>query len=192
MFRTVTPIISIILGILLFVFFTHPAYDEAKKTQQDRDDYRKAFNDHQEFNTKLESLIAQKAAISDSERNRLDEFIPNEIDNSGLIVKIEKLARTNGMLFGNIKSDAEAAKKLSPSDNSESTGADSATALVSSDISFDVIGTYSQFRNFLKSLESSLTLFEITKISLTANEGDTQFQQYSLTVRVYASSLKTK
>lgn len=186
MFRTVTPIASILLAILLFMFFVQPQYTEIKTLRRDRDDYRTATKNYEAFSAKLQELTSQKNALSISETERLDEFIPSEIDSTMLLVKLENMAKKHNMLFGNIKADDEAGKDLSASaGNADIEGGVQDEKLVSSDIAFSVIGTYAQFKALLVDIENSLTLFEIVDIGLTEG-GETQFQQFSLVVRSYA------
>lgn len=188
MLRTVTPIISIVLAILLFMFFVQPQYEVIKGLRKDRDDYRDAAKQYDVFNQKLQEKIKQKNDFSISDKERLDEFMPDKLDSSELLVKLEQITKRHNMLFGNIKADDGVGKELLGRKNSaegeaESSGDD--RQLVSLDIDFSVIGTYAQFKDFLADMESSLTLFEIVDIRLSEG-GETQFQQYSLTVRSFA------
>lgn len=188
MFRTVTPIVSIILAVLLFMFFVQPQYELVKGLRKDRDDYRNATIQYAEFDQKLQAKIKQKNDFSMSDKERLEEFMPSELDSSVLLVKLEHMAKQNNMLFGNIKADDDAGKELLGRANQAEEGSDGgghSNELVSLDIDFSVIGTYSQFKDFLSDIENSLTLFEIIDISLEEG-GETQFQQYSLTVRSFA------
>ena len=183
MFRTVTPILSAIIAILIFVFFTKPEYEKITALKETKESYVDTIKKYEKFNTDLNNLISKKNDIPESDRDRINEFVPSQIDTALLIVKLEKLSKDNGLLFGNIKANDGADKKLTANDPNKDGSAD-ASELVSADISFDVIGTYPQFKNLLKSIESSLTLVEVTRISLNS-KADTQFSQYSLTVRVY-------
>jgi Tfp pilus assembly protein PilO len=188
MFRTVTPIVSIILAILLFMFFVQPQYDEVKGLRKDRDDYREATTQYDAFNKKLQDKINQKNDFSMSDKERLEEFMPNDLDSSELLVKLEQIVKRHNMLFGNIKADDGAGKELLgrvPQEGDESEENANTEELVSLDISFSVIGTYTQFKDLLVDLESSLTLFEIIDIKLDEG-GETQFQQYAITVRAFA------
>lgn len=188
MFRTVTPIVSIVLAILLFMFFVQPQYVVVKGLQKDRDDYRDAVKQYAVFDQKLQDKIKQKNDVSMSDKERLEEFMPSELDSSVLLVKLEHLAKQHNMLFGNIKADDDAGKELlGRAKNADGETDDSAHTeeLVSLDIDFSVIGTYAQFKDFLADIENSLTLFEIIDIKL-AEGGETQFQQYSITVRSFA------
>ena len=188
MLRTVTPIVSILLAILLFLFFIQPQYEVAKGLRKDRDDYRDAAKQYAVFDQKLQVKIKQKSDFNMSDKERLEEFMPSELDSSVLLVKLEHLAKQHNMLFGNIKADDDAGKELlgrAKQTDGKTEEAAHNEELVSLDINFSVIGTYAQFKDFLADIEGSLTLFEIIDIKL-AEGGETQFQQYSLTVRSFA------
>ena len=168
------------------MFFVEPEYNTVKVLRKDRDNYREAVLKYEAFSEKLDKKVQEKRSINTSDTERLNEFIPNEVDSTQLLVKLEKMAKNRNMLFGNVKADDNASKDLlTRSGDGDKRGGERDEKLVSSDISFSVIGTYSQFKDFLTDLESSLTLFEIIKIDL-AEAGETQFQQYTLEVRTYA------
>ena len=90
------------------------------------------------------------------------------------------------LLFGNIKTDKGTENVNTQKSNKSTTpeAQNSENRLITNDISFDVIGTYDQFKNFLSEIESSLTFMEVKTISFNATEG--AFQQYSVTVQTYA------
>ena len=189
MLRTITPILSILAALLLFVLFTKPQYAEIQSLRAEIGHYEKATNEYAEFQQKIKSLLARRDAVSLVERERLDMFVPTEIEVTRLLVDLEAMAKEKGLLFGNIKTEEPKEAKQSAQETSNmNSGAgeapSSSSALVTTDIDFDVIGTYDQFKQFLGALESSLTLYEVTNITMKASESE--FQQFSVSVRTYA------
>ena len=192
MLRTITPILSILAALLLFVLFTKPQYAEIQSLRAEIGHYEKATNEYAEFQQKIKSLLARRDAVSLVERERLDKFVPTEIEVTRLLVDLEALAKEKGMLFGNIKTEepkeakpsAQQASVAGSAEGGEYAVPSTSSALVTADITFDVIGTYEQFKQLLVALESSLTVYEVTNIGLLASESE--FQQFSVTVRSYA------
>lgn len=182
MMRTTTPILSLLIAVLLFVFFTHPEYVETMDVQKQIGEYQKATATYQKFSATLEEKLAKKSNRSAYEVERLAVLIPNGIDETQYLVDLEALAGRNNLLFGNTSvedSDFSVVRK-----GKEASDASPKDELTTVDITFEVVGTYDQFKQFLRDLESSLTIFEVTSMSFTVIEGP--FQQFKLTVRTYA------
>lgn len=180
--RTLSPFLSIIVAIVLFVFFIKPTYYEAVALRADSLEYREAVSKYKEFTTILEEKIAEKERyISDEEK--LNLFLPEETDSTQLLVDLKSLANRNGLLFGNIV--VVEGEALGMEEEGEDSEIDVRARLVPTDISFDLIGTYSQFKSFLEDLESSQVLFEVTSLTFDTTE-QKMFQQFSFTVRTYA------
>lgn len=179
--RTLTPFLSIIIAVLLFMFVVQPQYIEVVALQQEAEEYKSATERYQNFTKQLDEKLAKKSSRSALENERLDTLVLDEIDNVQLLVDLETMAKRQNLLFGNIgvEEGDEALRKVT--DSTTATGEE----LITSDISFEVVGTYEQFKEFLREIEGSLTLFEVVKIELNSPE-ESMFQQFALTVRVYA------
>lgn len=181
MFKSLTPTLSIIASIILVVFFTEPQINEIRKINEEIVDYKETTKKYNDVEKKIEALKAEQGKIALINLDRLDTLVPDMIDTTRILVDVEELARSNRVLFGNVtignlESPAPSSKK----------GTDDAQVgnLIAHDISFEVIGTYEQFKAFLKDMEGSLSLMEITNLSFTASEGN--FHQFYVTMRVYA------
>lgn len=186
MMRTLTPFLSGIIAVLLFLFFTQPRYEEIKKVQDEIASYEVAVQKYTDFSRKLNDKLAIKAKYQGLKIDRLERLVPDTVDAARLLVDLESLAKKHKMLFGNIAtSDSDV--KLTPSASTDGSDPVGVTGeLSSTDISFEVIGTYEQFKSLLRDIESSLTIFEVTGIAFAATEGS--FQQFAVTVRTYALS----
>lgn len=178
MMRTITPVLSVLIAGLLFFFFTQPRFDELKAVQTQIDAYQKATEGYKAFSGTLESKLSAMRNRSALESERLNLLIPDKIDETRFLVDLEKMAKNNNMLFGNIKVES----KDSVLGNGD-TGAVS-DELRTADISFEVIGTYDQFKELLRDIESSIAILEVVEISFKAS--DDIFQQFAITVRTYA------
>lgn len=185
MMRTLTPFLSIVISILLLVFVFEPQYTLMGKLQDQITQYKDAKDQYATFSSLLSDKIRQKEGHSPLDKERLDRLVASSIDDVRILVDIEAIAKTRGLLFGNISISGSGVSRTQGSEKKEIGKRDELEAV---DFSFEVIGTYAQFKDFLRDIESSLTLFETTKISLSASEGN--FQQYGMTIRTYAHSNK--
>jgi len=185
MFKSITPTLSIVASIILFVFFTQPLYQEVREINAEIQDYTKTTNDYEIFNAELSALLSQKNTIRVADRERLDRIIPNALDNTRTLVDLEAMASSHNLLFGNVDVKVGQPKSFTGTNSNNSVAQFQPNQLmVTSDISFDVIGSYEQFKNFIRTIEGSLTFMEVKEISFSSSEG--MFQQYSVTVQTYA------
>lgn len=182
MSRTLTSILSIVIAVLLYVFVIDQQLTQMSIVQNEIDEYKKAEEKFTEFQRKLDSLVAVKNQASVIENEKLDAIVPEVVDDVKLIVDLENMAKSRGMLFGNISIDNS---KDTPSNTSSSEVATGPT-LKGTDISFEVIGSYEQFKQLLEDLERSLVLLEVVTLDFAVNQGS--YQQYAITVRAYAFS----
>ena len=180
--RSLSPILSIIVAVVLSVFFIKPTYDETRLIQKDAESYREAKTKYEQFTSNLQTKIKDKEEhLGDEEKLRA--LVPDDIDETQLLVDLKSIANSGGLLFGNVSiEEGDSGTPETLDENGNPIGDD---ILIAKDFSFDVIATYSQLKDFLKDLERSQTLFEITTLSFIPSE-DSLFQQYSFTVRTYA------
>ncbi len=182
MSRTLTSILSIVIAILLYIFVIDQQLAQMSAVQIEIGEYQKAEEKYTEFQKKLDSLVAIKKQASVIENEKLDALVPEVVDDVKLIVDLENMAKSRGMLFGNISID----NAKDESSINSSTEIAIGPTLKSTDISFAVIGTYEQFKQLLEDIEKSLVLLEVVELDFSVTQG--VYQQYAVTVRAYAFS----
>lgn len=184
MFKTLTPILSIVIAVALFFFFTKPMFAEIGAIQDETDEYRQAVEKATLFNETLQDLVNRRNALTAHQMERLEALVPDSIDQVKALVDIEAIIRSHGMLFGNIDvEDTVVADDVAPV---ERVGVRNISEddFVTSHITFEFIGTYEQFRAALADIEKSLVMLEIIEISFEAT--GVELQQYSVTARLHA------
>lgn len=185
MMRSLTPIFSILIAILLYLFFIAPQWEEVKGVRAEVNTYQEAVERYDQFTARMNGLLELKRNQNPVTLERLNQLVPEEVDAARIITDLEDMARRSNMLFGNITT-SESEEDFGS--RNETTSAQ--TELQAVDISFELIGTYDQLQAFLLELESSLTLLEVTGLSFSASNG--LFEQFALTVRAYALPQVTK
>ncbi len=183
MFRTLVPILSILISGLLFLFFVQPQYEEITAVRDQVSAYKNASERYNEFSQKLDALLSTKSNRTLSENARLDLLSATTIDVPRLVVDLEAMAEKSNLLFGNITTES-GDSELGSDNEAIPEDERGSEQLITEEISFDVIGTYEQFKTFLQDVESSVVLMEIINIKFGASES--VFQQFSVTVRTYA------
>ncbi len=183
MFRTITPIFSVVLAIAMYFFFTGDIFTEIKTIQAETTEYEVAVQKGIEYNQKLESLLATKRSFSPLDSERVATLVPTDLDEVRVLVDLEAMAQTHKMLLGNIEVENGEVILAGVEEGVSSTEV-GMRDFASADISFGLIGTYDQFRALLADIEKSLVLMEITNIDFIATEGS--LQQFDVTIRVYS------
>lgn len=181
--RSLTPIFSIVIAIVLYLFFIAPQWEEVQGIRAEEKTYQEAVERYDEFTEKMNTLLNLKRNQNPVTLERLNQLVPQEVDAARIITDLEDMAKRQNMLFGNI--DTSESEEDLRSRNEVATD-QIQTELQTVDISFELIGTYEQLQAFLRELESSLTLLEVTSLAFSASDG--LFEQFGLTVRAYALS----
>ncbi len=183
MMRTLTPIFSIIVALVVFFFFTRPMFAVIDEKKGETEQYDAAVKSATKLNDELTARINQKRGHSTVNTERLNALVPTELDEVKMLVDLKEMAQSHSMLIGNINVVSD--KELSPAGASPDHAQEiTYESFMTTDISFGLIGTYEQFKGMLEDIEKSLVLMEITNISFTVNEGP--LQQFDVVIRAYA------
>lgn len=177
--RTLTPILSIIIAVLIFMFFVSPKYEEILVVRNDISEYGITIERYTAFQSKLKEKLSIKTNRLATENERLDTVVADNIDDTQLLVDLKAMAEKHVLLFGNVS-----VKNKGESLSGSVKGAIASSELASADIKFSIIGSYDDTVSFFYDLERSLTLYEVVQLSYDVS--DSQFQQFDVTVRTYA------
>lgn len=150
----------------VFYYITFPMYGEVQTLRAKKAEYDQALNSSQEAQKVRAALETKYNSISPENLNRLEGFLPNNIDNIRLIIEIDKIASQHNLTISNAQ--VTVAKETPTAINQE----ENVMVIESTDygtgkFSFATSGTYEQYRSFIKDLEQSLRLINITSLSLS-------------------------
>jgi len=111
---------------------------------------------------------------------RLDEFLPDHVDNIQLIIDVNGIAKKNGMVIKNVKVTTGA-------DGANTVGAKSLSTLDprlgAMILSFSVTGTYDAYKKLVADLASSLRIIDISSVSFATD--DKGIYTYNLSIKTY-------
>jgi len=160
----------------VFYYITIPMYEEVQTLRAKKVEYDQALNSSQEAQKVRASLETKYNKISVENLNRLESFLPNNVDNIRLIIEIDKIAGRYNMTIGNAQ--VTVSKESSSSDNPDEVVVVESTTYGIGKLSFSVSGKYEEYLSFIKDLEQSLRLINITSVSLSSgssskDSGDT-------------------
>jgi Tfp pilus assembly protein PilO len=172
--RIIIPLSFIVISVAIFFLGLNPIYKKMTVIRKEVKIYKEALDNSSELQAIRDSLIEKYKNIKKEDRDRLNQFLPTNIDNIELILEIERIANLNGMPIENIVSNAEDLKKKVITDEEGKSGSklDSVNNLPYGVFPFEftVRGRYESFLNFLKELESNLRLIDIRDLTISVSE----------------------
>lgn len=192
MFQFILPIFFILASVGLFFGFTKTKWDSIQSLRSETVEYKKALDNSKQLLTKRDELLDRKNAISDSDIEKLNVLLPNDVNSTKVILEIEHLAtRIHGLGFENPKYDPN--KKVTTDTKTNAT-ADAAKQTPKDlaeeqkdygtfELEFTLSGPYERFIGFIQDLEKSLRIIDIQSVEISTP--DSQTMKYIVKVQTY-------
>lgn len=172
MLRYLTSFLFIGLSIAVFILVTRGFYEDIQALRVEQSTYDEAFTNSKSLETERDRLITDSNAISSENKERLKKMLPDNVDNIRLILEIEKLATPYGMVLKDVEYSVVPSDKENGTDSVNNTASGKAKNdkenYGSWDLGFSISGTYSNFINFMRSLESNLRIVDISSIKFSS------------------------
>jgi hypothetical protein len=187
----IIPIIFLVGSGLMFFFIIDPVYNGKTVATADTPveqlgikdiRTRKAAYDDvllraRDLQAKRDGLQAKYRSITQVDKTRLEQLLPDTLDNVRLVLDIDRIAAKSGLRIKNIAvNDGGASDKKQVSGGDEK-GFGSAT------ITFSISAPYDVFLGFLNDLEDGLRLIDITALSISSK--DQKLYDYNVTFKTY-------
>jgi Tfp pilus assembly protein PilO len=172
--------------------FTNPIYQQIPVLRAEVDSYNEALNNSKALENERDKLTSKFNSINKEDLDKLEKLLPDNIDNIRLILEIEKIASPYGMVLKDVKYNAEESVEAKPTNAKQAgSGAKSATSKDYKvlNMEFSVSGTYNNFINFTKDLESNLRIVDISSISFSSEvdskTNPTGLYKYNFKIKTY-------
>lgn len=193
--KNATALILIVLALGIYFTFTSAKIAELQSIRTVNREYQVAINNSEKLLKVREDVLKAYNSISEGDKERLNKLVPDNVDNVRLIIDVkDDIAARNGLFLKNIKTSspdipvagAAAPGAAATSANLASVGSQAGSNFGVVTLSFGVTTTYEQFITFLKDLESSLRILDVSSITLATNDQGT----YDFTVELKTYWLK--
>lgn len=195
--RNVIATILIVLAIGIYFTFTRAKITELQNIRAVNAQYQKAIDDSDRLIKLRDATLATYNSLSDTDKDRLNKIVPNNVDNVRLVIDVkDDIAAHHGLVLKNIKTSSPDTQQQTGGTiaTNVSTAMPGDTSVVPNTnntvnkygivtLSFDVSTNYQTFLDFLKDLESSLRIMDISKLTVKANETGTY--DFSVEVKTY-------
>lgn len=142
----------------------------------------KALKAAEEYKARENELASARNAIDPDNLARLSTFLPDSVDNVGLILDINALAARSGLTLANIDVVKNDPSNMSTQANA-SVPVTNMNPVGSVDLTLTALGTYSALQSFLLGIEKSARLLDVRNIIVKGS--DTGVYNYQMTLRLY-------
>jgi Tfp pilus assembly protein PilO len=185
--KNLTPLILIVLAVGIYFTFTRVKIDELQSIRQVNAQYEQALKNSEKLVKVRDSVRDNYNKISQDDQERLEKILPDNVDNVRLIIDVSGVAARHGIVMKNVKTTTpkDASEPVVDSgigqDMSGQTQTQGSYSTVT--LSFDVSSNYQNFLNFLKDIEASLRIIEVSKITIKSTE--TGVYDYNVEIKTF-------
>lgn len=177
--KNIWPIILIAISVGLFFFYIDPAYKEIQELGLQKQEYDTVLANAEEFQKKRDELRQKYNQFSPDEVEKLRKLLPDTVDNVRLILDIDNIATQHDIVIQNISI-------IQSESNNKQSSSRSTSAYGEIGVSFSFSASYSQFRSFLRDLEDSLRLVDITDITASKTKStEGSGLNYTMSLKTY-------
>ncbi|MDP2789055.1 MAG: hypothetical protein Q8O46_03335 [bacterium] len=193
MIRFITPIILVIIAIGGFLLFVGPSYGDISSLKEQMSSYREALDNAKTLESERDKLTTKYNTVDPDNLKKIEKLLPDSVDNIRLILEIEKIALSYGMLLKDVRYDIMRKSDV-PKDSAIVQSGEISSEINKDygtwDLSFSIQGTYDNFVNFLKDLERNLRIVDVSSIQFTSDSGSEANPNFAEVYR-YAFKIKT-
>jgi Tfp pilus assembly protein PilO len=179
----ILPALAFVVALGIFFAYVNPTWTGSiAQAQAAIDADNQALAAAKKYTAQQNQLAAARDSIDPANLEALTTFLPNSVDNVGLILDINALASRSGLTVGNIDVITTAA-----GGNAQGTSgvlpAGDVNPVNSVDLSLAAVGTFSALQSFLIGIEKSARLLDIHDLVIRGS--DTGVYSYQMTIRLY-------
>lgn len=181
--RRILPLFALLFAVGIFFAYVHPTWSvsiAATKAAIASDN--EALDAASAYTARENALLTARNAIDPANLAKLEVFLPDSVDNVGLILDLNALAARSGLSISNIDVSNPAPVSNTATAATASQGA-STNVTGSIDLSLSAVGTYSALQTFLAGVEKSERLLDVRDIIVKGS--DTGVYIYQMKLRLY-------
>lgn len=195
MTRLIIPVILILIAFGIFFVFTNPLYNGMSGLRAQVASYDEALNNSKALENERDKLTAKYNSINPENLIKLQKLLPDNIDNIRLILEIEQIAAPYGMVLKDVKYSTAKTETTTPSSAviprsvpGNLPGNLSGNVAVNKtqskdygvwDLEFSTTGSYNNFLNFTKDLESNLRIVDIASVQFSSSSSSSKLSESS-------------
>lgn len=160
MFRTIISIVFIVAAAIGIVVYAAPRYQSTKMLRNEVTELEQALQKAAELREQREQLLSRYNAFTPDDLAKLEMMLPSYVDNVKLVsIDIEQLAAEKGLILKDVSVQEPEDAVADPSLMLSPLG----TVL----IDFSMLGSYTDFTEFLNALEQSLRIIDVQSVEFS-------------------------
>lgn len=180
--RLIFSILMLGASIAGFALFVVPQYSEISALRAQAADFNQVLANARTLQEQRNRLVEKYNAIDPILRAKLDTMLPRNPENVKLILELDNIAKQYGMALQNVKIEDTAADAQAAVVRPGATAANGELGTLK--ITFSLSGPYSGFTSFISTMEKSLRIVDVEKVTFTALD-EKQNYQYTVGVKTY-------
>lgn len=157
--RYIIPILLVTLSASIYVSIIDSTYTDIRRQQEKESELIKNLEDVKQVNVTLAKIKESYDAFPVGSEQALSTILPDKIDPIKFIIEIEEIARIHGLIL-------KGPRVSSPDENDSSPYGEN-------HLTFSVSAPYSVFHEFIKDLQDSRALRDMTNVGFAAKTADT-------------------
>ncbi len=180
------PIFSVLLAVGLYFAYIGPTYNtQIVEAQKNINTDNQALTAAAAFTAKENQLTAEVNQIPPTSISRLEEFLPDGVDNIQLLLDLNSLAARTGISLSNfsISDNTTSSQGAGSSDSGTVTSGAPSDQVQSLNLSVTATGTYAAFKTFLMAAEQSLRPLDV--VNLSVQSAPNGVYTYNVTFQIY-------
>ena len=175
------PLFALIVALGIFFGYVNPVWSgQIAETKAAIVSDDQALASASAYTARQNTLAVERNAIDPKNLTQLAIFLPDSVDNVGLILDLNALAARSGLSLSNIDVTKNA---VVSADASGALPAARTNPTSSIDLSLSAVGTYAALQAFLVGIEKSTRLIDVQDIVVRGSE--TGVYTYQMKLRIY-------
>lgn len=175
--NNLTPFLLFAVAIGLYYVYINPMYAQVNELRAKEAQYADALAQVQEIESLRDELLSRYNGFSQEDIDRLQGMLPDSVDNVRLVLDLDGIASRHNVVLKSVRITRQA------NDVQMTTDQGTTKPYNSVRVAFTVVTTYESFTAFVKDVEQSLRIMDVTGISIRPQlAGKTEF---GVTVNTY-------
>lgn len=200
--KVIFQVVMIVVSVGLFFTFVDPLYRSTdtlkpgiKMLKEEISKYDQAIDKSEELVRERQRLLAVSNSMDQGDREDLERLLPDSIDNIRLLIDIDSIALRYGLVLKNLRFTGDGTNKAggpaAKGGASEAAGGGKQGITIGGNetvgvvaFGFSVSARYDTFKEFLRDLEKSLRLLDVTDLAIKTSP-DKDFYDFDVTIKTY-------
>ncbi len=180
--KSLLSILVIAVSVGVYFVYIKPLTVEVKVQMAKKAEIDKVLNRVKEIKDKRDSIFEDYNSISTEDIEKLNKIIPEKINSVVIFNDLSSVAAQYGLTVTDFKADSVSSEQSAVTD----------TTIIEpykkTNLTFSLSGTYSQFIEFLETVESSLRLTDIIQLGIKggSSTGQDRLLEYTIHATVYS------